>query len=139
MGCPPYQHSLGSTLVYNSTGILFPEWTHNWDRSAMHWVYNKCGCQRNANTYRRSGPMKIEHFFKFQSKIVELFPDTYRLFALGLFQEGPGDCYWLWVFGRKSNYLRGFSQILTFILTVVGTREGLGVTCGNLMRRTIRY
>lgn len=27
----------------------------------MHWVY-KCGCQRNANTYRRSGPMKIEHF-----------------------------------------------------------------------------
>jgi hypothetical protein len=41
-------------------------------------------------THRQSGrSYENRTCFKFQSKIVKLFPDTYRLFALCLFQEGP--------------------------------------------------
>jgi hypothetical protein len=41
-------------------------------------------------THRQSGrSYENRTCFKFQSKIVKLFPDAYRLFALCLFQEGP--------------------------------------------------
>jgi hypothetical protein len=72
----------------------------------MHWVYQRLSaeCQHIVSPV---GPMKIEHVLSFRVKSLSYFQIRidYSLFAYSK-RVHPGDCYWWWVFGLKSNYLR---------------------------------